>query len=285
MSRMIDSIYSCPVSLFAVLITLLLTPQSLPAQSGAFGGVFDAGALVAVGNSDAARPGQAVAILNNPAQVVIGGKWSAAAGYHRLYELEYLQRSWGAAKFRGDRWGVGLSVSRFGKEEFYTETETAMAIGVRPCDRFAFGVEVKNLRLAYTPDAPNYVDWSAGIGVVGRPLSAVTVTGTVGGIGLGNFLPGYDLPREYRLSAAADLAGDIRLCGSWTQQEDDRDILALGQRIGLSDSFAFTSAVYFEPARYALGGEFILSGQTIYYTYLSHSELGGSHYLEFEVNR
>lgn len=268
----------------ALLLLLLgVLPVEVTAQAMAFGESFPVGALAGVGNCDAIYGGQALATLQNPAHVVWGSRWSAAGGYRRLYELEYLQRTWGAVKYRHAGWGIGLAVTRLGKEDFYTETEAAICFGLRIKTSLAMGVSVQNQRLAYTPKMPTYSGWSLGCGAIIKPLSMVLVSGSINQILAERFLPGFDLPRQYRLAGAAHLPGNVSLGVGWQKNEGDRDILGLGQRIKLAEHFAFLSSVYFDPARYALGGEFIVSGQSIYYCYLSHPELGGTHYIEFEI--
>ena len=253
------------------------------AQSGAFGELFPSGQLAGVGNCDAIRPGEGVSLLNNPAHAAWGTQWSFAGGYRRLYELEYLQRVWGAAKFSHHRWGVALSLTRFGKEEFYTETEGALAVGVRPFRGFAAGIDLRNLRLAYTPEDPSYDGWSLGCGVIWNPVSAVIASGSMRDAFRQDFIPGYSLPRQFRLSVAASLPGNVQLGAGWSKSENDRAILGLGQRIVVTRNFNFLSAVYFNPARYALGAEFTIRGQVISYTFLSHPELGGTQYVEFAI--
>ncbi|MFC1476275.1 hypothetical protein ACFLQW_04670, partial [Candidatus Zixiibacteriota bacterium] len=81
------------------------------------------------------------------------------------------------------------------------------------------------------------------------------------------------------------LPGQIQLGAGWKKSDEDHDLLGLGQRLGLAKNLYFLSAVYFDPARYALGSEIILRGQSIFYTYLSHPDLGGTHYVEFEVGK
>jgi len=260
-------------------------PVDAQAQARAFGESFPVGSLAAVGNVDAIGAGRGIAIMNNPAHVAWGSQWSVSGGYRRLYELEYLQRVWSAAKYRRAVWGIGLAVSRFGKEDFYTETETAVSFALRVRRNLALGIDLRNLRLAYTPTMPSYAGWSLGFGMICRPISAVLVTGSIRHALQEDFIPGYDLPRRYHLSAAANLPGNVYLCAGWQKSEDDRDILGLGQKIRLAKNFAFLCAVYFDPARYALGGELIVRGQSIYYSYLSHPEIGGTHYIEFEITQ
>jgi len=270
----------CPGFLIALLVCM---PVDAQAQARAFGESFPVGSLAAVGNVDAIRAGQATAIMNNPAHVAWGSRWSVSGGYRRLYELEYLQRTWGAMKYRHGVWGIGLAVTRLGKEDFYTETEAAVCLGLRIKKVVAIGVSLHNQRLAYTPQMPTYSGWSMGLGSIIKPLSMVLVSGSISHALAERFIPGHDLPRQYRLSAAAYLPGHISLGVGWQKNEGDRDILGFGQKIQVADNFAFLSAVYFDPARYALGGEFILGRQSIYYCYLSHPELGGTHYIEFEI--
>ena len=269
--------------LAATLIVALGPAGDAAAQSSAFGELFPSGQLAAVGNCDALRAGEGASALNNPAHAAWGTRWSFGGGYRRLYELEYLQRVWAAAKYRYHRWGAAVSLTRFGKEEFYTETEAALACAARLMRGLAAGIELRNLRLAYTPDDPSYDGWSLGWGVIWNPVAALTASGSIRNALRQNFVPASGLPRQYRLSAAANLPGKVQVGAGWAKNEGDRAILGLGQKIGVAQNLNFLSAVYFNPARYALGAEFVLRGQSISYTYLSHPDLGGTHYVEFAI--
>jgi hypothetical protein len=136
--------------------------------------------------------------------------------------------------------------------------------------------------LAYTSEAPTYTGWSAGVGVLWNPISTVIASAAIRHALREDFIPQARLPRQVHLSAAATIAEDIRLGASWQTNDDEHDLLGLGQRILLAENVAFLSAVYFNPARYALGGEFTVYGQSISYCYLSHPDLGGTHYIEFQ---
>jgi hypothetical protein len=253
------------------------------AQGSAFGESFPIGSLAGVGNCDALIAGEAPALMCNPAHAVWGGQWSGGGGYRRLYELEYFQHVWAGAKYHRKRWGIGLSLSRFGKEDFYTETRASMAVGWQAARTVAFGIEVDRLALAYTPGAPAYSGISLGLGALYQPADAIIVSGAVGNIAAQDFIPGYAVPRRYRVSVAAKVPGEVFLGASWMKTEGDRDLIGLGQDIRLAKNFSFLSAVYFDPARYALGGKLDLLKQKICYCYLSHPELGATHYIEFEI--
>jgi len=272
------------VAFLSAALMSTLQPAIVQAQAGAFNELFPVGLLAGIGNCDAMIAGQAPSLLFNPAHAAWGDKWSAAGGYRRLYELEYFQRVWGTGKYRRKRWGVGFSVTRFGKEDFYTETEVTVAFGWRVMRDIAIGFGLNNMRLAYTPTIPGYSGWSLDLGAICRPVGGITIAGAIGNIVSDDFKPGYTLPRNYRISAAADISSDILLGIGWSRGEGDRDLLGLGQKIRLAPNFYFLSAVYFDPARYALGGELEFLKQTICYCYLSHPHLGGTHYIEFEIH-
>ena len=268
----------------AVKLVLLCRSAAPQAQIAAFGEMFPAGQLAAVGNCDALRAGEGVSVLNNPTHAAWGATWSFAGGYRRLYELEYLQRVWGAAKYHRDHWGAAFTVTRLGKEEFYTETDAAFAFALRPWRRLAIGMDLHNLRLAYTTEAPTYSGWSCGAGAIWSPISALVAAGSIRNAIKQDFIPGYRVPRQYNLSVAVSLPGNVQLGTGWLKSEGARAIFGLGQRIAVASNFNFLSAVYFNPARYALGAEFVLRGQALSYTYLSHPDLGGTHYIEFALN-
>jgi hypothetical protein len=267
----------------AFFLLIMSQPLEAKAQAGCFGELFPVGALAGSGNCDGIRAGQAVALINNPAHVAWGNRWSAGGGYRQLYGLDVLQRVWGAGRYRRDSWGIGLTVSYFGQTDFYTETEAAICFGLRLRHNIAVAVDIRNMQLAYTPEMPRYTGWSSGVGIIYQPIKEILVTGAIGRAINSNFIPGYTLSRRYHLSLAFILPGEIQLGAGWKQSEGDRDLLGLGQRLGLAKNLYFLSAVYFDPARYALGAELILRGQKIFYTYLSHPNLGGTHYVEFEV--
>jgi len=275
---------SCVVFLAAVLISVL-QPAIVLAQAGAFGESFPVGSLAGIGNCDAMIAGQVPGMSFNPAHAAWGDTWSIAGGYRRLYKLDYFQRVWGTGKYSRKQWGVGISVTRFGKEDFYTETEVLAAFGWRLKRDVAIGFGLKNMRLAYTPTIPDYSGWSLDLGAIVRPASGITIAGAIGNAVVEDFIPGYTTLRNYRFSAAADISGDIFLGIGWSKGEGDRDLLGLAQKIRLARNFTFLSALYFDPARYALGGELELLKQTICYCYLSHPELGGTHYIEFEIHQ
>lgn len=267
----------------AILLLIVYHPLDVQAQAGCFGESFPVGAVAGGGNCDGFRVGQTIGLINNPAHVAWGDQWSAAGGYRQLYELAALQRVWGAGRYRSNSWGIGMTVSHFGKDDFYTETETVVCWGLRLRRNLAIGIEIDNMQLAYTPQMPRYTGWSLGLGMIYQPLDEIVLTGTIGNMISSDFIPDYDLPRRYHLSTAFILPGEIQLGMAWRKSEGDHDLLGLGQRLGLARSLYFLSAVYFDPARYALGGEIILRGQKIFYTYLSHPDLGGTHYVEFEI--
>jgi len=255
------------------------------AGAGAFGDLFTAGALVAGGNCDGLWAGRVVALIGNPAHAVWGDRWSAGGGYRQLYGVDALQRTWAGGKYRRNHWGVGVAISQFGKRDFYTETVTAICLGLRIRRNVAVGVNLDHLQLAYTPDMPNYAGWAAGLGIIFQPQEQIIVTGAIGEALNSDFIADYRLPGRYQLSGMYSVSAEIQLGASWTKKECDGDLVGLGQRLGLVRHLYFLSAVYFNPARYALGAEIILRGQSVFYTYLSHPDLGGTHYVEFAMGQ
>jgi hypothetical protein len=253
------------------------------AQAGCFGDLFPAGALAGGGNVDGIQAGRAVSLLVNPAHTGWGGRWSAGGGYRPLYGMEKLQRVWMAGKYRRDMWGVGMTVTHFGERDFYTETEAAFCFGRRLRHNLAAGLGLTYMNLAYTPEMPSYTGWSLDAGMIYQPLENVMISGAARHLAQSGFIPDGGPARTYHVSAAFIVSPGIQLGVGWTRQRHDHDLVGLGQRLGLVKGLYFLSAVYLDPARYALGAEFILRGQAIFYTYLSHPDLGGTHYVEFEV--
>jgi hypothetical protein len=275
---------------FGVLVTiipLLLAghPSESRAQAGCFAEAYPVGVLAGSGNCDGLRAGQVLGLSRNPAHAAWGKRWSAGGGYRQLYGLAALSRIWGAARYRGHSGGLGITLTRLGQTDFYAETEMGLCFAIRVRPSLALGMGLKNLQLTYTAELPSYLGWSVGAGMICQPLTEVVATAAIAQAWSTDFIPGHRLPRRYHLSLAITFPEEIQLGASWEKRPPARALLGLGQRLVLTQNFSFYAALYFAPARYALGAECILQGQAIYYTYVSHPQLGGTHYVEFVVGR
>ncbi len=267
--------------LIAGVLLILATPSHACAQSGAFGEQFAQGALVGVGNCDAMYYGAAFGMTCNPAHAAAGETWGFSAGYRRMYGLSECDRVSASGKYTLSHGGVGISVHQFGKADFYTEFESAISAGLRVNSRITVGITGTLHRLAYTPNLPDYTGWSAGIGALYQPCKELTISAAARRLISTDFLPGYPLPECYQVSAAYSVPAVIQIGASWSTAGDNRDVIGLGQRVQLANNVRFLSALYFDPVRYALGGEVLVYGQGLTYTYLSHQDLGGTHYFVF----
>ncbi len=265
------------------LVLVLALSGVAVAQSGAFGEQFVHASLVGVGNCDAVYYGRSFSLARNPAHTAVGEKWGFDAGYRRMYGLSEFDRVSAAAKVVLSQSGVGISVSRFGKADFYTEFESSVHAAVRIKSRLALGVTAAVHRLAYTPNLPAYTGWSASVGALYAPRKDLIISAAIHRLVRTDFVPRYSLPRYYQASAAYSVPDVIQIGTSWSKHEHNRDLVGFGQRVHLAENFRFLSALYFDPVRYALGVEFTVYGQFLTYTYLSHQDLDGTHYMSYGI--